>query len=122
MRQGVCQQSLEEPIVAVDIETTGLDRKRCRLTESGAVVLDKGEVTERFQIFVNPGMRIPEEIVRLTGITDEMVADAPSQEEALRAFLDCVKDRPLAAHNAEFDMGFIREGCERHQIPFSLSC
>lgn len=119
--QGNHTQSFEAPIVAFDIETTGLDRTHDRLTEIGAVILENGEVKERFQTFVNPGMRIPEEIVRLTGITDEMVSDAPSQEDAIRAFLEFVGNRPLAAHNAEFDMGFIREGCRRYGITAELS-
>lgn len=119
--QGSAVQDFDAPIVAFDIETTGLDRMRDRLTEIGAVVLQHGEVTERFQTFVNPGMPIPDEIVRLTGITDAMVQDAPSQEEAVRAFLDFVGNRPLAAHNAEFDMGFIREASRRYEIPTDLS-
>ena len=117
--QGNATGNLDQPIVAFDIETTGLDRNREFITEIGAVVLENGEITERFQTFINPGKPIPFEIVQLTGITDAMVADAPSQEEALRSFLDFVKGRPLAAHNAEFDIGFIRTGCERYNIPFT---
>ena len=115
---GSAHGPLEGPIVAFDIETTGLDRKRERLTEIGAVILENGEITDRFQTFVNPGKPIPGEIVGLTGITDEMVRAAPGQEEAIRAFLAFAGDRPLAAHNAEFDMGFLREGCARYGIPF----
>ena len=118
---GPAKGPLNGPMVAFDIETTGLDRKRERLTEIGAVLLENGEIKERFQTFVNPGKPIPFEIVQLTGITDEMVRDAPGQEEAIRAFLDFVGDKPLAAHNAEFDMGFIREGCTRYGIPFSAT-
>ena len=113
--------SLNGPIVAFDIETTGLDRKRERLTEIGAVLLENGEIKERFQTFVNPGKPIPFEIVQLTGITDEMVRNAPGQEEALRAFLAFAGEYPLAAHNAEFDMGFLREGCARYNIPLNAT-
>ena len=115
---GPAHGHLDGPIVAFDIETTGLDRKRERLTEIGAVLLENGEIKERFQTFVNPGKPVPFEIIQLTGITDEMVRDAPGQEEAIRAFLAFAGDRPLAAHNAEFDMGFLREGCARYGIPF----
>ncbi len=81
-------------------------------------MLRNGEIVDEFNTFVNPGCPIPRNIVELTGITDSMVADAPGQEEALSQFLDWVGDRPLAAHNAEFDMGFLAEGCRRMGRPF----
>ena len=75
-------------------------------------------MAETFNTFVSPGRILNPEIIQLTGITDEMLVGAPGQEEALRAFLDFVGDRPLAAHNADFDMGFIAEGCRKYGIPF----
>ncbi len=117
--RGPLDAPLAEPIVAFDIETTGLDRKRDVITEIGAVVLENGEVTERFQTFVDPKRPLSREIINLTGITDEMLVGAPSQEEAIRAFLDFVAGRPLAAHNAEFDIGFMKEGCHQYGIPFT---
>ena len=116
---GECPLSIDTEIVCFDIETTGLSRKRDVITEIGAVVLKNGEVVDQYNTFVNPARPIPRNIVELTGITDSMVADAPSQEEALNAFLDWVGDRPLAAHNAEFDMGFLAEGCARMGRPFT---
>ena len=116
---GDCPLSIDTEIVCFDIETTGLSRKRDVITEIGAVVLKNGEVVDQYNTFVNPARPIPRNIVELTGITDSMVADAPSQEEALNAFLDWVGDRPLAAHNAEFDMGFLAEGCARMGRPFT---
>ena len=101
-----------------DIETTGLKVEREAITEIGAVVLRNGEVAERFQTFVNPNRRLTPEIVGLTGITDAMLADAPQSKEALTSFLEFVGDRPLAAHNAEFDIGFIRAGCRKVGLPF----
>ena len=118
---GTMEQPLEEEMVCFDIETTGLDRRKERITEIGAVVLKNGEIIDKYNAFLNPGKPIPREIVELTGITDEMVADAPGQEEGLDLFLDWVGDRPLAAHNAEFDMGFIAEGCRRMGRPFRNS-
>ncbi len=115
---GTLEQPLEEEIVCFDIETTGLNRRRDAITEIGAVVLKNGELTDSYSAFLNPGRPIPREIVELTGITDAMVADAPGQEEGLNRFLDWVGDRPLAAHNAEFDMGFLSEGCRRMGRPF----
>ncbi len=109
---------LDAEIVCFDIETTGLKVDREAITEIGAVVLKGGEVTERFQTFVNPGRALTPEIVSLTGITDEMLKDAPPPKEALTAFLDFVRGRPLAAHNAEFDIGFIRAGCAENGLDF----
>ena len=116
---GEREQPLTDEIVCFDIETTGLNRKNDRITEIGAVVLRDGKPAETFNTFADPGRILDPENIRLTGITDEMLKGAPSQEEALRAFLDFVGDRPLAAHNADFDMSFIAEGCRRYDIPFT---
>ena len=110
---GKKEQPLDEELVCFDIETTGLDRRKEVITEIGAVVLKNGEIIDTYNAFLNPGKPMSREVIELTGITDEMVADAPSQEEGLNAFLDWVGDRPLAAHNAEFDMGFIADGARR---------
>ena len=109
---------LEDEIVCFDIETTGLKVDREEITEIGAVVLKNGEVCERFQTFVNPDKPLTPEIVGLTGITDSMLKDAPKPAEALAEFLQFVNGRPLAAHNAEFDIGFIRAGCRKAGLEF----
>ena len=111
-------QSIDDEIVCFDIETTGLKVDRETITEIGAVVLKNGEITEKFQTFVNPKRRLTPEIIGLTGITDEMLKDAPELKEALEAFLKFVNGRPLAAHNAEFDIGFIRAGCKQVGLEF----
>ena len=115
---GTQDQRLEDEIVCFDIETTGLKVAWNEITEIGAVVLKNGAVTDRFQTFVKPNRRLTPEIIGLTGITDAMLADAPSLHEALTAFLDFVGERPLAAHNAEFDISFIRAACKKEGIPF----
>ena len=115
---GEQEQDFTGEIVCFDIETTGLDRRRDAITEIGAVILRNGEVAESFNTFADPGRPLSREIIELTGITDRMLEGAPSQAEAIRAFLDFAGDRPLAAHNAEFDMGFIAEGCRRAGLPF----
>ncbi|USF25721.1 DNA polymerase III PolC-type [Firmicutes bacterium ASF500] len=115
---GETDATFDSEIVCFDIETTGLNRKHEVIIEIGAVVLKNGEITDTFNTFVSPGRILSPEIIRLTGITDEMLVGAPSQEEAIRAFLDFAGDRPLAAHNADFDMGFIAAGCRRYGIPF----
>ena len=104
--------------VAFDIETTGLNVKREAITEIGAVVIRGGEIVDRFQTFVDPNRRLTPEIIALTGISDAMLRGAPSLKEALTAFLAFAGDRPLAAHNAEFDIGFIRAGCAKVGLSF----
>ena len=111
----------EDEMIVFDIETTGLSSISCKITEIGAVRIKGGEVLETFNTFVDPEGPIPENIVRLTGITDEMVKGAPSQREAVQAFMDFAGDRLLIAHNAGFDIGFIRKVCEDEHIPFKNS-
>ena len=115
---GEQDRDFADEIVCFDIETTGLKVRREAITEIGAVVLKNGEITERFQTFVNPNRRLTPEIIGLTGITDAMLADAPQLKDALTAFLQFVNGRPLAAHNAEFDISFIREGCRKVGLEF----
>ena len=110
---------LDGEYVAFDIETTGLSEENDRITEIGAVVFREGAECERFQTFADPGMPIPKEIQKLTGITDADVAGAPSEAEAVSAFLDFVGGRPLCAHNADFDVGFISAAAERMERPFA---
>ena len=109
---------LDDEFVCFDIETTGLKVDREAITEIGAVVLKNGEIAERFQTFVNPNRRLTPEIIGLTGITDDMLKDAPQLKQALTDFLKFVNGRPLAAHNAEFDIGFIRAGCKKVGLDF----
>lgn len=82
-----------DEIVCFDIETTGLNKKYEVIIEIGAVVLKNGEITDRFNTFVSPGRILSPEIIHLTGITDEMLEGAPSQKEALEAFLAFAGDR-----------------------------
>jgi DNA polymerase-3 subunit alpha (Gram-positive type) len=110
---------LDGEFVAFDVETTGLNAQSDRLTEIGAVLFSGGKVGQTFNTFVNPEMPIPKEIVELTGITDRDVFDAPSEADAMRAFLDFAGDRPIIAHNASFDRGFMAAACERSGIDFS---
>ena len=111
-------QPFDDEIVCFDIETTGLKVTTEAITEIGAVVLKNGQITDTFQTFVNPQRRLTPEIIGLTGITDAMLADAPSLKEALTAFLQFVNGRVLAAHNAEFDISFIRAGCRKVGLEF----
>lgn len=108
---------LDGEFIVFDTETTGLNAYNDRLTEIGAVRVKNGEILESFNTFVNPGRHIPEKITELTGINDEMVADAPDEGEALRMFFDfCGDSKVLVAHNAPFDMGFLDAGARRSEL------
>ncbi len=110
---------LDAEFVAFDIETTGLSSLRDRMTEIGAVLFSGGEVKAEFNTFVDPKMPIPAEITRLTGINAQMVAGAPDEAEALKKFLEFAGDRPLVAHNADFDVGFLSAAAARCGAAFS---
>ena len=112
------ETTFNDEFAVFDIETTGLSAATCKITEIGAVIVQNGEVKGKFNSFVNPGVHIPENITELTGITDEMVADAPPISEVLKDFFEFIGDRMLVAHNASFDTGFIRFAAEENGIPF----
>ena len=107
-----------DDIVCFDIETAGRRVTQEAITEIGAVRLRNGEIVETFQTFVDPERRLTPEIIGLTGITDDMLRGAPKLKDALTAFLAFAGNAPLAAHNAEFDISFIRAGCRKCGIPF----
>lgn len=115
---GNYNDTFQEEMVVFDIETTGLSAANCKITEIGAVLIKKGKVLDSFNMLINPEEPIPEEIVKLTGITDDMVKDQPTIAEVLPKFLDFIGDRLLIAHNADFDTGFIRLAAKRLGIPF----
>ena len=110
--------TFDDEFIVFDIETTGLSAQTCKITEIGAVKVQGGKVLERYNVFVNPEIPIPEEIVKLTGITDEMVKDADTIDKVLPEFLAFCGDRLLIAHNADFDTGFIRYNAKALEIPF----
>ena len=110
-------QTLEHSFVIFDIETTGFSPVKNRIIEIGAVKVQGGEIRGHFSTFVNPQTPIPYEIVRLTGIDDNQVSQAPLIEEALPEFLAFCEDAVLVAHNAGFDMSFILENCSRLGLP-----
>jgi len=103
--------------VVFDIETTGLSVTGSKIIELAAVRMKEGRELARFSTFVNPHEPIPHHISQLTGITDDMVKDAPDIEPVLRDFLAFVGDAVLVAHNARFDIGFIRENCRILGLP-----
>ena len=115
---GECNERFDGEFIVFDIETTGLSYSNDRITEIGALLIKGGEVKETFSSFVNPHMPIPEKIVKLTGISDDMVADAPDETDVIKRFLDFTDGRMLVAHNANFDVSFIRAAAERIGLPF----
>ncbi|MCW2608116.1 MAG: polymerase epsilon subunit, partial [Frankiales bacterium] len=105
------RQLRDVTFVVVDLETTGATPASCAITEIGAVKVRGGEVLGEFQTLVHPPTAIPPFIAVLTGITDAMVAGAPRLDQALPAFLEFARGAVLVAHNAPFDLGFLRAGC-----------
>ena len=118
---GDAKSNFSDEFCVFDIETTGLSFQNDRITEIGAVILKNGEIVARYDTFVNPHMEIPENIVELTGITNEMVSDARDISEVLPEFFEFAGDRILVAHNASFDTGFIRKSCDELEIPFKYT-
>ena len=107
-----------ESIVAIDLETTGLNPERDAITEIGAVRFSGRRIDAEWSTLINPGRRIPPEITRLTGITDAMVRGAPRIQDVLQDLDAFVGDSPILGHNVRFDLGFLRQhGLFQHNEP-----
>ncbi len=111
-------QSLDHTCVVFDIETTGFSPIKNRIIEIGAVRVREGRIVDKFSTFVNPEVPIPYEIEQLTGISDNMVLDAPVIEEVLPRFLEFCEGAVMVAHNASFDISFIKEYASRQGLSF----
>lgn len=113
--RGRSAEPLDGTFIVFDLETTGLNPASEEITEIAAVRVVEGEIRDSFQTYVNPHKPIPPEITELTGISDETVADAPDLDKAVPEFLKWAGEGqyPLVAHNAGFDMGFLRTACQR---------
>ncbi len=94
--------------VVFDLETTGLNPQKDEIIEIGAVKFKEGEIIDEFSSFIKPKSKIPQKITKITGITEDMVSEAPSQNKVLSQFYDFIGDNVLVAHNAGFDYGFLR--------------
>lgn len=107
-----------EAYVAIDLEMTGLQAKTDRMLEIGAVKVIDHNVTDTFQTFVNPHRTLSQVVTELTGITQEMVADAPEDVDALRRLIAFVGELPLVGHNIMFDYSFLKQCAANHRIPY----
>ena len=116
--RGKSAEPLTGTFIVFDLETTGLNPASEEITEIAAVRVTDGAIQDSFQTYVNPHKPIPPEITDLTGISDETVADAPDLADAISKFLAWAGEGryPLVAHNAGFDMGFLRTACKRLSI------
>ena len=104
---------LDEPLVFLDLETTGANAVYDRITEVGLIETERGRVVSEWSTLVNPGARIPPAIQAMTGITDDMVALAPAFSEIAPQLLERLAGKLLIAHNARFDYGFLRNEFQR---------
>ena len=114
-------QTFQESFVVFDIETTGFSPVKNRVIEIGAVKIENQKVTGRFSSFINPKTPIPFQIEQLTGIRDEMVINAPLIEEVLPDFLSFCEGSILVAHNANFDISFMKHNAERLGLNFDFT-
>ena len=119
--KGSKAEAFNGEFICFDLETTGLSPGNDRITEIGAVFVRNGKIADTFNTFVNCGVPIPEKITQLTGIDNSMLEDAPSEEEAIRSFIEFCGDRILVAHKASFDTSFVRESCKRLGISFDFT-
>lgn len=107
--------------VAIDLETTGLDPKRERIIEIGAVRVEAGEITAQFSSFVNPCRKLEARITELTGITDDMVASAPEIKEVIQEVLHFCGEAPLLGHHVIFDYSFLKRAAVNTGLSFERS-
>lgn len=112
-------QSLDHTCVVFDIETTGFSPLKNRIIEIGAVRVEEGRIVDKFSGFVNPDVPIPFEIEKLTGINDNMVLDAPKIDRVLPEFLEFCRGAVMVAHNAGFDISFIKENARQQGLEFN---
>ena len=105
-------KGMDNEYIVLDIETTGLSFRTEKITEIGAVRVRDGEIVDTFECFVNPEVPIPQKIVEITHITDEMVKDAETIDKVMPKFLEFIGDLKLVAHNADFDIGFLKYNAE----------
>lgn len=115
-----CSRIIQDDYVILDVETTGLSPESDRVIELAVVKVESGQVVDTFASLVNPERAIPENVVKLTNITQDMVADAPVFSALAEAIVSFIGDLPVVAHNASFDAGFLAEELNRAGVPFQF--
>ena len=108
---------LDQTYVVFDFETTGFNAGGAdSIIEIGAVKMKNGEIIERYDELINPGRELPQKIVELTNITDEMLKDKDNEEKAVKRFIDWFGDCPMVAHNAKFDVSFLEMAYQKYEL------
>lgn len=107
------QEELEDEYCILDIETTGISFRTEKITEIGAVKVKNGEIIDTFESFVNPEISIPAKITEITHITDDMVKNAETIDKVMPKFLEFIGKLKLVAHNADFDISFLKHNAEK---------
>ncbi len=113
--------NMTESYVCIDLETTGLNPKRDKIIEIGAVIVEDGRIVEKWETFVNPNRRLEEHITALTGICDEQLSEAPAIEEVLPRLLAITEDKVLLGHRVLFDYSFIKKAAVDRKLSFERS-
>lgn len=112
-------QDIDTEYCVFDLETTGISHITEKITEIGIIKIKNGEIIDTFETFVNPEKPIPEEVVNVTHITDDMVKDAETIDKIMPKVLEFMGDSVLVAHNADFDIGYMKYNCEQLGLPFN---
>lgn len=115
------ENSMYDTYVSIDLETTGLNPKRDRIIEIGAIRVEQGEITGEFSTFVNPGRRLEERIIELTGIREEDLEGAPELDEVFPELLEFMGDLPLLGHRILFDYSFLKKAAVDRKLKFERS-
>ena len=114
-------QDIDTEYCVFDLETTGISHITEKITEIGIIKIKNGEIVDTFETFVNPEKPIPQEVVEVTHITDDMVKDAETIDKIMPKVLEFMKGSVLVAHNADFDIGFMKYNCEQLGLPFEFT-
>ena len=117
VENGTNNSLMDSTYCVFDVETTGFNAGGAdSIIEIGAVLIKNGEIIDRFDELINPGRKLPLKIVELTNITDDMLKDKDDEETVVKRFRDFFKDYPLVAHNAKFDMSFMRMAYKKYNL------
>ena len=108
-----------DEFIALDLETTGLDTENDNIIEISACRFINGKFIEDYSTLLNPQINIPDKITEITGITNKMVAGAPSIDKVLPEMLDFIGKLPIIGHNVTFDYNFLCNSCKNNSIPYS---